>query len=184
MSILQDLDPQYAKLHKQPLMTPKAMTWMGVLLLVLGSVYWFATDRPVRKEAAEVAPSLRSTAPGKNSGTDGVDAKKEIPVAGSELPAPPLANNSATINASVPAPRLASEVVQENARTSLPDAEYRRQKPAAATSDKALKQVVQKNERRNGSNQSPNRNGNEKKQPGSNKPMQERDEDIITAIVR
>ena len=81
MSILQDLDPQYAKLHKQPSMTPKAMTWMGVLLLVLGSVYWFATDRPVRKEAAEVAPALRSTAPGKNSGTDGVDAKKEIPSA-------------------------------------------------------------------------------------------------------
>jgi hypothetical protein len=182
MSILQDLDPQYAKLHKQPSTFRKPVIWGSALLLAAACAYWFVTDRQAKKEAAEMALSRLSAAPAATSESGGADAKMDIPVAGSELSVPPSANSGATINEAGPEPRLASTVVQENARASLADAEYRRQKPGSVTPDKPLRQAAEKTGHRNGSGRSSNRN--EKNQSGGNKPMQERDVDIITAIVR
>ncbi|MFN4326667.1 MAG: hypothetical protein ACK4FP_12375 [Azonexus sp.] len=184
MSILQDLDPQYAKLHRQPSAFPKTTAWLGALLLVVASAYWLAADRPVRTDAAGGESSLHSMVPDAKSAAGGATERKEIPALSGEPPAVQAAGRSATIHESVSAPRPGSDLVQENARSRLADVEYREPKPVVAPSAKPPKRAAPKTERPKVGSRAPQGRGNEKKLSGSIKPMQERDVDIITAIVR
>ena len=194
MSILQDLDPQYAKIHAQSSFTWKPVILSGAALLVLGSASWAlmqAQARPIsQRQTPATSPTQVSTMADEMTRsvtqTTAPIAKQEIPAA---MTQPPSASAGATIREDaqhttgteqrIPAPPVSSET----AAGSLGDTEYRRQKPATTGHAKAnLTHDTGKPERRSAAAQAAARS--EKSQLSGGKRTNERDIDIITAIVR
>lgn len=192
MSILKDLDPQYAKLHSEPLLR-KPVIWSGVALLTLGSAYWIATRSATQPAPAEAEPTLTQQA---STPPTGAAAPKETPAdsstdsirtpASPAMPATPLA---ATIREEAQKTGTTDQKTAQSAanekplRTGLADAKHP-QLPQSP-SNKAASTSTQKTEqakRKPSANQTVATN---KKAPGANeKKSSERDIDIITAIVR
>lgn len=179
MSILQDLDPQYAKIHQQPSATRKPAIWAASLLLAAGGGYWLMTNAPAGAPSPEATPVQATPMQEKTS---------ESPATRS---APPrvASTSSATImetakqevdqretippNASVPA----------NTAESLADGEFRRQTPATPSQAHSTpKHTSGKAERHKTA--APAFAKNERGEALVAKRASERDVDIITAIVR
>lgn len=196
MSILKDLDPQYAKLHSEP--SPrKPAIWAGVALLTLGSAYWAATQSTTRATPSEAKSAQKASEPSSgvpaNTGASPdfrlENARKHA------LPATPSTAQAATIHeepgkAKTPDQQGAQAPATEKpTRTSLADTEYPR--PAQGAPNKASSTPSRNSspapktenaKRKIPSNQTVAKN--EKTSGGSGKKSSERDIDIITAIVR
>ncbi len=189
MSILKDLDPQYAKLHSEPLLR-KPVIWSGLALLALGSAYWIATQSATQPAPAEAKPTPTQHA---SRSPTGAAAPKEIPADSStnniSTPASPATPLAATIReeaqktGTTDQKTVQSEANEKPLRTGLADAKH--PQPPQSPSNKAASTSSQKTEqakRKTSANQTVATN---KKTPGANeKKSSERDIDIITAIVR
>lgn len=174
MSILQDLDPQYAKIHAQPSVSRKLFIVAGATLLALAGGYWGLSQiqgipvSPNQPPAAESNPSPPS------------------PLA---EPKPIATGLAATIHEETQhtpgtvRPPTTPQGSPENAAGSLADAEYRRQaQPLPVHARPPTSPAPVKPERRNVAPQQIAKSG--KSQPSAGKRTNERDIDIITAIVR
>lgn len=183
MSILQDLDPKYAKIHKHPSKAWKPAAWVGSLLIVSGCGYWFVTNnQTAQPPTLQAAPFV---APEKTTEAEANRISALNPQATTAAPS----NSSATIHDiskqadKAPPEAIARAIPAENSTGSLADAEYRRQAPAKSRSvDTAHGHVAARTERRITPVQVSAKN--EKNQAGVGKRANERDVDIITAIVR
>lgn len=191
MSILKDLDPQYAKLHSEP--SPrKPVIWAGVALLSLGSAYWIATQSAAKGSSTE-APASSAQRSGeqssevaikKESSRDSSPENAKLPVSPLSPPATPVA----TIREESPRPPIDQQTTntptaENSARRSLADAEYPR--PAQNTTNRVSSTTSPKPE--NTKRKSPSTQTvakSEKTQGTGGKKTGERDIDIITAIVR
>ena len=194
MSILQDLDPQYAKIHAQPSSARKPAILAGTALLVLGGGYWAMTqsqphspDQTATNLSSPASPTSDETQ--KNAASTAASLiKQETPYPMTRMPAAGL---SATIrdhgeHTSSAVPQLPVSTPansSESGAASLADTEYRR--PAQATTSHAKTAPAHgstKPERKNTTAQAATKS--EKYQPSGGKRTNERDIDIITAIVR
>lgn len=174
MSILQDLDPQYAKIHTQPSSARKPLIMACATLLALGGAYWV-----MMKTAAIPANQTHAEYPVQPpTSTD--DTTKPPPVApGATIREEPQRTSSVEQRTPMSAPGGAPESATE----SLADAEYRRQTQAHPSHAKtAPNHGAAKPERRSSATQQAAKG--EKSQPSVGKRANERDVDIITAIVR
>lgn len=181
MSILQDLDPKYAKIHKHPSKTWKPGILVGSLLLATGCGYWFVTTNqtaqpPAPQAAPFAAPEKTIEAVANQNSAVNHQAATVAP-----------SNSSATIHDTTKQAYKADPgattraMPTENSTGSLADAEYRRQAPAKPVAV-GTAQGHAKAERRITPVQASVKN--EKNQVGVGKRANERDVDIITAIVR
>lgn len=192
MSILKDLDPQYAKLHSEPLLR-KPVIWGAAALLALGSAYWIATESTTQAPPAEGKPSPARQAPTPPTGALAAkEASADLPSANMKkevLPSTPATTLAATIREE---PRNVSTAEQPvapatanagSARTSLADAEYPR--PPQSRPNKAPPTPPRKSEQAKHKPPANQTLAKNEKTPGSNgRKSTERDIDIITAIVR
>ncbi len=188
MSILKDLDPQYAKLHSEPLLRKPAI-WSALALLTLGSAYWIVTQSATQPPSAEEKPIPAQQA---STISTGAAAPKEAPADSSTdntrkpaLSAMPTTPSAATIreepqNTSVSDQKTAQSATTETrTRTSLADAKYPQQPQSPP---RASTHMTEQAKRKPSTTQTVAKNKNP---PGVNeKKPSERDIDIITAIVR
>lgn len=190
MSILKDLDPQYAKLHAEPLLR-KPVTWAGIALLTLGSSYWVATQSTNTATPEEGKPTTARQAlaqsaeapANKDASTDPLpeNAKKQ------GLQAMPATPPAATIREEAKGTNASDQqtvqtAANENpARSRLADTEYPRQ-PQNIANGAAPTPKIEHAKRKLPANQAATKA--EKTPGGSGKKSGERDIDIITAIVR
>lgn len=177
MSILQDLDPQYAKIHQPPSTSWKPAIWAISLLLAAGGGYWLVTNAPTGANSLESPPVQATAAREKTS---------ENP----PYPSPPARSaGSATItdtpkqDAEQRETVLSKASIPANTVVSLADGEFRRQTPPATTqAHSTAKHASGKTERHKTA--APASVKNERSQAPVAKRASERDVDIITAIVR
>ncbi|HLO64744.1 MAG TPA: hypothetical protein VK165_17430 [Azonexus sp.] len=194
MSILQDLDPQYAKIHAQPSAARKPAILAGTALLVLGGGYWamtqfqpFSPDQTATNLSSPASPTSDETQ--KNTASTATSLVKQetsypmtrVPSAG--LSATIRDNGEHTSRAVTQMPASTAANSSESGAASLADTEYRR--PAQATTSHAKAAPahgITKPERKSAT--PPGVAKSEKYQPSSGKRTNERDIDIINAIVR
>lgn len=184
MSILQDLDPKYAKIHRQPSTAWKPALGAGLLLLAAGSSYWLLTNNQTQPPSPQ---NLPFTTPEKAMGAEN----------SRNSPAPQAATAMAPDNASAtirdeakPTRQVEREttvgpVATEYSTDSLAHVEYRGKAPSqpeVASTPQGHAPTKNKTERRIAPGQASAKN--EKNQPETRKRANERDVDIITAIVR
>lgn len=195
MSILKDLDPQYAKLHNER-PTGRVAIGIGAAVFALGGAVWIAsqaTDRfPRLSQADKIATPISDAA-------NGVSTRSDTPsqTQPSELAAESPPSRAATIRESVQQPTVERE--QTAVTSSAASLSPHKQPPAqsdisrssqtvSATespshSDKRLKADGPEPAKRK-SDASRIAKKPEKSAPSSAKTSGERDVDIISAIVR
>ena len=196
MSILQDLDPQYAKIHNRPTAARRYAKILIGLLLTLGCGYWVLSQQSIQPQSADAQNSSSANAPA-NKAEKQAWAKNEI---GSI----DQANTTNDANA-IPPPKLATATIRddghpparvgeatsqpprvnlsENTKNSLADTEYRRQSPTSGNHGEVARTSGLKKGERNPTAVRPVAK-TEKNQPHTGKRPAERDVDIISAIVR
>ncbi len=193
MSILKDLDPQYAKLHSEPLLRKPAI-WSGLALLILGSAYWIVTQPATQPASVEAKPTPAQQA---STTSTGAATPKGAPVDSSTdnirkpaLSAMPATPSAATIReepqkTSVSDQKTAQSAATEEkpTQTSLADAKYPQQPQSPPHKPpRTSTQMTEQAKRKPSTTQTVAKNKNPS---GVNeKKSSERDIDIITAIVR
>lgn len=196
MSILQDLDPQYAKIHTQSTVNKKsAGILLGLLLCLGGTGYWALTQHSVQPGAANEQHSARPGAPADRaenlaqtkpeSNSHDQPEIKQNP----EALTPPHLPGATIRDDSQPLPQLRQAAstppgisFSENVKISLADTEYRRRSAVDDHTKPAPISGTMKGERKNTGGRSAAKM--EKNQTPSGKRPVERDVDIISAIVR
>lgn len=196
MSILQDLDPQYAKIHSQPTAARRYAKILIGLLVTMGCGYWVLTQLSIQPQSADAHNSISASAPANK-------AEKQAWVK-NESGSIDQANTTNDANA-IPSPKLAAATIRddghqplrvgeatsqpprvslsENAKSSLADTEYRRQSPTSGNHGKVVHTSSAKKGERNPTAARPVAK-TEKNQLHTGKRPAERDVDIISAIVR
>ncbi|MBL8426532.1 MAG: hypothetical protein JNM16_03620 [Dechloromonas sp.] len=195
MSILQDLDPQYAKIHTHSTPTRRYAVILLGLLLSTGGGYWVLTQYLVQPGAAnelhagrpgDLADKTEQLAQTKPESSSADQPKiKQNPEAMT-----PANSSGATIrDDGQSSPQLGQAVstppgisFSENAKNSLADTEYRRQSPASNHAKAVPSNGLMKGERKNTTVRAMAKT--EKNQAPAGKRPVERDVDIISAIVR
>jgi hypothetical protein len=174
MSILQDLDPQYAKIHAQPSTPRKLIIAASVTLLVLAGGYWGVLQTRATPASPTPAPAADSTPSSPNLAVEPKQPATALAATiREEAQRTPGTEQRTTMPQGVP----------ENAAGSLADAEYRRQTQALPAHAKTTANPAPaKPEHRNVTPQPTAKSGKSQASPG--KRTNERDIDIITAIVR
>lgn len=177
MSILQDLDPQYAKIHQQPSSTWRPALWAATFLLAAGGGYWLVANTPARTPSEVPVPQV-TVQEKKNADHSAPTAPPESAMtAGATITENPRPEAEERANATP------SKSASMNATDSLADSEFRRQTIAAPTAPpNAPKHASGKAERHKAA--TPPTAKNERTQAPVAKRASERDVDIITAIVR
>lgn len=174
MSILQDLDPQYAKIHTQPSSASKPIIMVCAALIALGSAYWI-----LMKTSAISANQTHAEYSSQPPAATNAAAKSPSAGAGATIRENPQGTAVAEQRTPMPAP-IGSP---ENTTPSLANGEYRRQTQAPSSRTKtAPTQTIAKPERKSTTTQQAAKD--ERSQPHGGKRTNERDVDIITAIVR
>lgn len=187
MSILKDLDPQYAKLHTEPSPRKPAIL-AGVALLSLGSAYWIATQSTTKEALAEARPSPAQKSSGaamKNEHSRDIPLENaKLPVSPASSPAPSVATiQEESSRAPIDQQTTNAAAAENSTRRRLADAEHPR--PAQNAANRVNSVTSQKPE--NTKRKPPSTKTaakNEKNQGAGGKKTGERDIDIITAIVR
>lgn len=196
MSILQDLDPQYAKIHAQPSSTWKPAVLAGTALFALGGGYWAMTQLQATPASPEQTPASYTSPASPTPGETQKNVASTSPIlAKQETPYPMTMAPSASLGATIreKAERTMSPeqqtlvstpaVTSESRAGSLADTEYRRPTQATASHAKTTPaHSTTKSERKSAGTQGSAKS--EKNQPSGGKRTNERDIDIITAIVR
>lgn len=185
MSILKDLDPQYAKLHAEPWLR-KPFIWAGVALLALGGGYWVATQSTTKAAPAEGNPLPARQASTPSTGTpahkgSSADSLLENTQQHTLPTTPAVATIREESKKTGTSDQQAGQAAAGDspARTSLASTEY---PPPPQSRPAAPAAKVEHAKRKPASNQTVVKN---EKTPGaSGKKSGERDIDIITAIVR
>lgn len=194
MSILKDLDPQYAKLHSEPSLR-KPVIWIGIVLLTMGCGYWVVAQTLTTATPSDAPSTAMQNG---SSTTSAAIPTRHAPLPESEkpnvAPKPGATPTDAAIREVQPRTatsdqqpaQLIQSTSQENATHSLADAEYRRPPPSApdrlhapAATNPRPAAKAEDAKRKSPSSQSAARNDSMSGKKGS-----ERDIDIITAIVR
>lgn len=196
MSILQDLDPQYAKIHSQPNATRRYAKILIGLLVTMGCGYWVLSQQSIQPQSADAQNSTSASAPA-------TKAEKQA-WAKNESGSIDQANTTNDAN-EIPPPKLATAIIRddghppaqvgeatsqppranlsENAKSSLADTEYRRPSPTSGNHGEVAHTSGAKKGERNPTAVRPvaKTEGN---QLHTGKRPAERDVDIISAIVR
>ncbi|MCG2577675.1 hypothetical protein LZ012_11790 [Dechloromonas sp. XY25] len=196
MSILQDLDPQYAKIHAQPSSNRKTAILAGTALFVLGSGYWAMTQLLPPSSSVDQTPTSYTSPAAPISDETQKNAASMPPtlvkpktlypmtkVASASLSAT-IRNDTENMTSAAQRPPASPPTnLAENTPGSLANTEYRRPtQPAASHAKTASAHRTAKSELRNTA--TPRAAKSEKNQSSGGKRTNERDIDIITAIVR
>lgn len=186
MSILQDLDPKYAKLHKHSAPPWKYALWLAVPLSLIASGYWMMT-----KSASTSGNTDLPT----NGSIETPSIAKDSTLTGNQqtnaMPSPPLgeSNYGAIINeggnnASPPTGSSTKNAVSlADSERSLADTEYGR---SSSPLDQAARSKAKLTSEKP-VHKTPTSASTPKKEAKPDAPVKkanERDVDIITAIVR
>lgn len=192
MSILQDLDPKYAKIHKQPTSPWPKLASASLIFIGAGCAYWLLVSASIPGTSAQNAP-LATT-----SKANSQDAGEKAPAAsisadGDTRPA----LGSATINEAVVTrdntPLAIPEKDADSAKTSKSQSEAKTQSApsltVAAEHEAAVtssKHAAIKSEHHKTKVQAPSKSDKKQvvAQPLGSKHSSERDVEIISAIVR
>lgn len=176
MSILKDLDPQYAKIHAQPSADRKLLIVAGASLLAIVGGYWWLSQIQATTVSQNQTPAESRSLSAPNTVVE--ESRKP----GTSLAAT-IREDAQRVPDAEPRPTI-PQGSQEIATGSVTDAEYRRQTQAPTVLAKARPNPVpgKKPEHRSAPPQSTAKNG--KNQVPAGKRTNERDIDIITAIVR
>jgi len=192
MSILKDLDPQYAKLHAEP-SRQKSIAWIGGALLIMGCIYWVTPHSPgkgsePKTQDLEAAKATKAE-PGRESISEGEKqdfATKTPPAAtGATIrdDSPRTTDTPQTRTSAAPEP------TRENATRSPADSEYPslpqavpHQANTARVNNAPSTPKTENTKRKSPASQ--NTGKVEKTQANNGRRVNERDVDIITAIVR
>jgi hypothetical protein len=194
MSILKDLDPQYAKLHTERL-PKKAAIWSGLALLAVGGSYWIATQSMTKALPTEATPSsVQKPLEPSNGVPMNRDSPRESSLENAKLPAS-LNNPSVAAAAMIqdaPLPKKSTDqqivppvsaTIESPDRKTLANTEYSR--PAQRSPVQASPTTAEKSENTKRKSNSMQAVAQKEKTHGSGgKKQGERDIDIITAIVR
>lgn len=192
MSILKDLDPQYAKLHAEP-SRQKPIAWIGGALLVMGCIYWITLHSPAKGTAQktqdlEAAKAMKAE-PGRESISEGEkqDSATKTPLvaAGATI----REDRPRTIDTAPTRTSATPEPTRENTTRSPADSEYRslpqtvpHQADTTPANNAPSTPKTENTKRKNPASQSTRKI--EKTQVNNGRRVNERDVDIITAIVR
>lgn len=194
MSILKDLDPQYAKLHTKR--SPrKPAIWAGVALLALGGSYWIATQSMTKAPPVETISSAVKKSPEPSSGVPtNKDSPRESPLENAKLPAllnsPSVAATATIHEEPLPINSTDQQIGHPvSSTTENPDrknpANTEHSRPAQRPPAQASPTTAAKSENTKRKSNSMQAVAQKEKTHGSGgKKQGERDIDIITAIVR
>lgn len=196
MSILQDLDPQYAKIHNQPTAAWRYAKILIGLLATMGCGYWVLTQQSIQAQLADAQNSTSASAPA-NKAEKQAWAKNEsgsIDQANTTNNAnaiPPSKLATATIRDDDHLPARVGDAtsqpprvnLSENAKSSLADTEYRRPSHTSGNHGEVAHTNGAKKGERTPTAVRPVAK-TEKNQLQTGKRPAERDVDIISAIVR
>lgn len=199
MSILQDLDPKYAKIHAQPSHAGwKSIAWILSLLLLLLWVSWLVFTTQFDKGGSEKTlpgntakdqvsittgvEKIPASNPPKVASTGPIDTHQASASAGSAIIQEAREQESAKSEKS-PDPIPFRSTTPEARKLANSDQATRPDKREQSTHKKARKSAVHTAERKQVNNQANKVYAEKSSQPNTKKAT-ERDIDIITAIVR
>ena len=192
MSILQDLDPKYAKIHKQPTSPWPKLASASLILIGAGCAYWLFISASIPGTSAQNAP-LATTSKANSQDAGEKASAASISADGDTRPA----LGSATINEAV--------VRRDNTPLAIPEKDADLAKISESQSEAitqlgsplplaveyktavpASKHAAIKSEHHKTKVQAPSKSDNKQvvAQPVGSKHASERDVEIISAIVR